>query len=56
MWDSLECDEALERPKGYCDNLRVLGRASHKDGAEKVIGLGSIWWIGRGSGEMRAGM
>lgn len=32
--DSLECNKTLEGAEGYCDDLRVLGRASHEDGSE----------------------
>jgi len=42
LWDSLERYEALKRTKGYSDDFCVLGRATHEDGTEKVVRLGSI--------------
>lgn len=41
--DGLEANEALERAEGYGDDLWVLCRAAHEDGAEELGGLGAIW-------------
>ena len=35
--DGFERDEALQRAQRYCDDFRVLGRTSHKDGSKEVF-------------------
>ena len=35
----------MKGAKRYCDDLRILGRTSHENRAEEVIGLWSIYRV-----------
>ena len=53
LGDCFERYKAMEGAERYCDDLRILRRASHENGAEKVFGLWSIYHADEGKHMVR---